>query len=68
MLKILFWPLSLAGWLIQTILSIVGSLLGFFVGLAMADVGIMLCKTFILAILGVPLVLLGGGLMLKSLF
>ena len=68
MIRILTWPISLAVWLVRTILSIVGGFLGFFVGVAMIGVGVLLCKTILLAFLGIPLCLLGGAVAFKSIF
>ena len=62
------WPFQLAGWFIGWILSAVGSLIGFAIGLAVCVAGAALCLTIIGAIIGVPMVIFGGGLMLKSIF
>lgn len=68
MLKILFWPLSLAGFIIRSVLSFVGNAVGFFLGLGAVAVGATLCVTVIGAVVGAPLILLGIGIALKSLF
>ena len=68
MLKILFWPLSLAGFIIRSVLSFAGNVVSFFLGLGAIAVGVALCVTVIGAVVGVPLILLGIGIAFKSLF
>lgn len=68
MLKIFFWPLSLVGFAINTVLGIVGGIFGFILGLVCVIGGGALCVTIIGAVIGIPLVLFGLGMMVKSLF
>lgn len=68
MLRILTWPFELLFDLIGFVLSLTGALIGFIVGLVLCCIGVALCLTVIGAVPGVPLVILGGGLMLKSIF
>lgn len=62
------WPFELAVGLIGVILSAVGRLAAFLIGLGICCAGVALCITIIGAVLGIPMVIFGGGLMLKSIF
>ncbi len=62
------WPFQLAAGLIGWILSAVGSLIAFGIGLAVCALGVALCFTLIGAVIGIPLVVFGGGLMIRSIF
>lgn len=68
MLNILLWPFQLVGFLMRLVLGAVGRLMTFVIGLAILLVGIVLCATVIGLLIGVPLCLLGGSMMLRSLF
>ncbi len=68
MLKLLTWPFRLAADLIGWILNLAGSILGLAIGFAICCLGVLLCLTGIGAIIGVPMVIFGGGLMLRSIF
>lgn len=68
MLNVLTWPFRLAADLIGMVLDLAGSLIGLALGFALCCVGVLLCLTGIGAILGVPLVIFGGGMMLKGIF
>lgn len=61
-------PFRLAGAVIGWILSAVGSLVAFGIGLGICAAGVALCLTIVGAIIGVPMVIFGGGLMMKSIF
>lgn len=61
-------PFRFGAWLIRVILEAVGRILAFIIGLVICAIGVALCLTVIGAILGVPLAIFGGGLMLKSIF
>ncbi|MDD3336076.1 MAG: hypothetical protein PHI98_11255 [Eubacteriales bacterium] len=67
MLRIFTWPLSLIGFVLNTVLGIVGGIFGFLLGICCVVLGGVLCATIIGALVGVPLLLFGLGLMLKSL-
>jgi len=68
MLRLLTWPFRLAADLMGMILSLAGSMLGLAIGFVFCALGVLLCLTGIGMILGVPLAIFGGGLMLKSIF
>ena len=68
MLKLLTWPFRLAADLMGMVLSLAGSMLGLAIGFVFCAVGVLLCLTGSGMIIGVPMVIFGGGLMLKSIF
>ena len=68
MLKLLTWPFRLAADLMGVVLSLAGSMLGLAIGFAFCAVGVLFCLTGIGMIIGVPMAIFGGGLMLKSIF
>jgi len=68
MLRLLTWPFRLAADLMGMILSLAGSMLGLAIGFVFCALGVLLCLTGIGLIIGVPLAIFGGGLMLKSIF
>jgi len=68
MLRLLTWPFRLAFDLIGFVLDLTGSLLGLFLGIGLCCTGVLLCMSVIGLIAGLPLVILGGGLILKSIF
>lgn len=61
-------PFRFCGWLIGLILEATGRLLSLIIGLVICAVGVALCFTLIGAIIGIPLIIFGGGLMLKCIF
>lgn len=68
MLRLLLWPFSVAADLVGILLSLAGSVIGLAVGFVLCCLGVLLCLTGIGLIIGVPLTILGGGMMLKSIF
>ncbi|MGN0779360.1 MAG: hypothetical protein ACI4MJ_09455 [Aristaeellaceae bacterium] len=66
--NLLTWPFQLAASLIGLILSAVGRVTAFVLGLVICGGGVLLSLTVVGAILGVPMVIFGGGLMMKSIF
>ena len=62
------WPVRLALGLMGWILSAVGSLIAMGIGLVICALGVALCFTLVGAIIGIPLIIFGGGLILKSIF
>ena len=62
------WPVRLALGLMGWILSAVGSLIARDIGLVICALGVALCFTLVGAIIGIPLIIFGGGLILKSIF
>lgn len=65
MLRLLLWPVTLYVNLVGLLLRLMGRALGFCAGLALAVLGGLLCCTIIGAVAGIPLGLLGLGLMFK---
>lgn len=61
-------PFRFCGWLIGLILEATGRLLSLIIGLVICAVGVALCFTVIGAIIGIPLIIFGGVLMLKCIF
>ncbi len=61
-------PFRFCLWLIGLILETTGRLLSLINGRVICAIGVALCFTVIGAIIGVPLIIFGGGLMLKSIF
>lgn len=61
-------PFRFCGWLIGLILEVTGRLISLLIGLACAAIGVALCFTIIGAVIGIPLIIFGGGLMLKCIF
>lgn len=68
MLNLLTWPFRVTADLIGLILSLAGSIVGLAIGFVICCLGVLLCLTGIGLIIGVPMVIFGGGLMLKSIF
>lgn len=68
MLRLLTWPFSLAARMIELVLSAAGRLVAFGLGLLVCALGVALCMTLFGALLGVPMVIFGGGMLLKSIF
>ncbi len=66
MLKIFTWPFALAGGIISLILSAIGRLFAFGMGASISVIGVLLSMSIIGLVIGVPLVLFGGGLMVRS--
>lgn len=68
MMRFLAWPFLAAGALIALILSAIGRVFAFGLGLALAVLGIIFCITLAGLVLGVPMVLFGAALMFRSIF
>ena len=68
MLRLLTWPFRMAMDLIGMILGMTGRLVAFILSGVICCAGVALCLTVIGLMLGVPMVIFGGGLMLKSIF
>ena len=75
----LFWPFTMLWGLFVGIFSFFGGIAGLMIGaigrlaalimgFVVASIGVFLCVTIIGAIIGIPLVLCGGGLILKAIF
>lgn len=65
-MKILLFPIILALKILEFIFKLTGRLISMCIGLVLLIVGFFLCLTRIGAILGVPLLVLGFGLIIKG--
>ena len=68
LITLLTAPFRLAIRLISFIIGAAGRLLALLIGLVLCALGVGLCLTGLGAIVGVPLVVFGGGLMFRSIF
>lgn len=68
MLNILLFPFRAIWWLISLAFNLTGRLIGVIIGILLMAVGLAMAATFFLAILGIPLAILGLLLVVKSLF
>ena len=68
MLRILTWPFRMVWSFIGIVFLGIGKLLSMLLGVILAAIGVALCCTIIGAIIGVPLVVLGVAMFLRSLF
>jgi len=64
----LLWPFAAIGWLISFILQLTGRLVAAVLGLVLMVVGAILTVTIVGAIVGIPLIIFGFLLMLRSIF
>jgi len=62
------WPFKALWDLLAFILNLTGRLIGAVLGLALAIVGLVLTVLVISAPVGIPLMVLGGLLMIRSIF
>ena len=65
MLRLLLWPVTMYVTLVGLLLRLRGRAVGFCVGLVLAALGGLLCCTIIGAVVGIPLGLVGLGMMFK---
>lgn len=65
-MKILLFPIILALKILEFIFKLTGRLISMCIGLVLLIVGFFLCLTIIGAILGVPSLVLGFGLIIKD--
>jgi len=68
MLRLLLWPFYLAWGLIAFLFSLMGVIISVALGLVLLLVGLVLTMTVIGAIAGIPLILIGLGLLAFSIF
>ena len=67
-MNILLFPFRAAWWLVSFAFSLTGRLIGVIFGGLLLAIGLGLTATFFLAILGIPLIIIGFLLIIKSLF
>ena len=65
MLRLLLWPVTMYVNLVGLLLRLMCRAVGFCVGLVLAALGGLLCCTIIGAVVGIPLGLVGLGMMFK---
>lgn len=68
MLRLLFWPFYLAWWTVGFVFQILGSILTAVTGLILMAAGIVLTITIVGAVAGIPILLAGALLLVRSLF
>lgn len=66
--KIIKAPFQAFFWLLGILLDACGRVLSLVLGAVLCVLGVVCCLTVVGAVLGVPLVIFGGGLMLKCIF
>ncbi|MHB8077827.1 MAG: hypothetical protein ACYDIE_01050 [Candidatus Krumholzibacteriia bacterium] len=64
----ILWPFVAIWDLLAFVLNLTGRLVGTILGIALMITGIALCFTLVGLPLGIPLAMLGGALMLRSVF
>lgn len=67
-MRILTWPFRMLFSLIGFVFSLTGRLVAAVLGLALVIVGIVVTCTMVGAVVGVPLIVLGGLLLLRAIF
>jgi len=67
-IPLLLWPLVLAWRLVTLVANLTGILLALGLGLLLMMVGLACCATFVGAIVGIPLFILGFLLLLRALY
>ena len=67
-MNILLFPFRAAWWLVSLAFSITGRLIGIIVGGLLLAIGLGLTVTIFMAILGIPLIIIGFLLIVRSLF
>lgn len=66
--KLITAPVRFVLWLTGLIIEAVGRLLALVIGLTVCVLGVLLSLTGLGAVIGVPMVILGGGLMMRCIF
>lgn len=67
MLRLLFWPVDMALRLMSFCLGVTGRVASLALGLILCGIGAVLCASLIGLVAGVPLAVLGAGLILRAL-
>ena len=68
MIRVLTWPFRMVWSLLSVIFLAAGKLLTLLIGLALAAVGVVLIGSIVGAGIGIPLLIFGVLLMIRSLF
>jgi hypothetical protein len=64
--SILTAPFRLIWWLVRTILNVTGRFVAVLLGIVLVVAGVALSLTIVGAIIGIPMILIGAGLILKG--
>lgn len=68
MLRVLFWPFKMLWSFVGVVFLAIGKLMSLLLGLLITVIGAVLSATLVGAIVGIPLVILGVTMMIRSLF
>lgn len=68
MLRVLFWPFKMLWSFVGVVFLAIGKLMSLLLGLLITVIGAVLCATLVGAIVGIPLIILGVTMMIRSLF
>lgn len=68
MLRVLFWPFKMLWSFVGVVFLAIGKLMSLLLGILITVIGAVLCATLVGAIVGIPLVILGVTMMIRSLF
>lgn len=68
MLRVLFWPFKMLWSFVGVVFLAIGKLMSLLLGILITVVGAILSATLVGAIVGIPLVILGVTMMIRSLF
>ncbi|MBE5785333.1 MAG: hypothetical protein E7330_05980 [Clostridiales bacterium] len=68
MLRVLFWPFKMLWSFVGVVFLAVGKLMSLLLGLLITVIGVLLSATLVGAIIGIPLLILGVTMMVRSLF
>ena len=68
MADILLWPFKVIWSLVAFVLNLTGRFVALVIGLVLALVGVALSATIVGAIVGIPMIIFGGALVLRGLF
>ncbi len=68
MLRVLFWPFKMLWSFVGVIFLAIGKLMSLLLGLLITVLGAVISATLVGAIVGIPLIILGITMMIRSLF
>ncbi|MBE6906133.1 MAG: hypothetical protein E7476_07690 [Ruminococcaceae bacterium] len=68
MLRILFWPFELIWWIIGLVFDLLGFIISLTIGLILTILGAVLTFTIVGAFIGIPLIVFGLLLAVRSFF
>jgi len=68
MAAVLIWPFKMVWNLLAFILNLTGRFVAILIGLVLVLIGVAISVTIVGAILGIPMIVFGGALILRGLF